>query len=98
MKRITLPIKALLPWAQLNGIELNGVEIAKLENGHGSGIVATQDTDDEDTVFVRVPAELVLSKDLVWEYARSDPDLRQVLEGMGEWAKVCVALLSDNQC
>lgn len=59
-----------------------------LGNGQGAGIVATQDASQETTAFVRVPQNLVLSKDLVWEYARADADLKAVLEAMGALAKV----------
>ena len=88
MRRARLPVGALKPWAALNGLQLNGVEIVDLGNGHGCGIVATRDEYDDGTVFLEVPQELVLSKDLVWNYALSDPDLRQVLDSMGEYAKV----------
>jgi hypothetical protein len=91
MRRSRLSVRALRAWAELNGIKLNGVTVEDLENGQGAGLVASRDIQEEDTVFVSVPKELVLSKDLVWEYARSDPHLRQVLEAMDDYAKVAKA-------
>lgn len=94
MRRARLSTKALQAWADLNGVELHGVAVKDLRNGQGAGLVANQDTSKEGTVFVRVPKELVLSKDLVWEYALSDPALREVLDSMGEWAQVGWSSLS----
>jgi hypothetical protein len=94
MRRARLSTKALQAWADLNGVELHGVAVKDLRNGQGAGLVATQDASKEGAIFVRVPKELVLSKDLVWEYALSDPALREVLDSMGEWAQVGWPFLS----
>ena len=40
-------------------------------------------------VLMRVPKDLILNREAVWEHAKVDVHLRGVLEGVGEFGKVC---------
>ncbi|WEW56812.1 hypothetical protein PRK78_002267 [Emydomyces testavorans] len=101
MKRRFLPIEALSTWAKLNGVSFDGVEIKHLqtEDGvdKGSAVVATRNRVAKDfalqseeagpEILMRVPADLVITLDLVETYAKSDRYLREVLNAVGEFGK-----------
>lgn len=101
MKREYLPIKTLPAWQHLNGVVLSGVSFQKLgfdEHGadKGSGIVATEpksssENDPKPEILLQIPGDLVLSLETVHNYAKSDRDLRDVLEPMGDFGRVCIA-------
>lgn len=96
LDRSRLPVEALPTWARLNGIKFNDIGFEKLENG--SGIVAKADKGydaqgegAENTgpvILMSVPPDMILSLDLVHDYAKSDPYLREVLEAMGDFGRV----------
>ena len=94
MRRESLTAQSSLPWAKLNNVELNGVKISEspetleLSNSKGSGVFATQNKPVNGAVLMTVPKELILSLDNVWIYAKSDRHLREVLEAVGEYARV----------
>lgn len=95
MRRRCLPIEQLEAWAQLNGVVFNNVRVERVgaPNGQhkGSGVFATEDletTHGQEGVLLSVPQDLVLSKDLVHDYAKSDVHLRDVLEATGEFGRV----------
>ena len=88
MRREHLPITALPAWALLNNADLRGVEVRKLGNGSGCGIVSTTAVTESGTEFVVIPSELVLNTELVWLYAKNDPHLRSILEANREFVKV----------
>ncbi|KAJ5917394.1 hypothetical protein N7466_010948 [Penicillium verhagenii] len=92
MKREYLPLDSLLAWLRLNGIATNGVAVQKLDSGDsetdkGNAIIATadrsNDTDDEQ-ILLQIPRDLVLSLESVYDYSKSDRDLREVLEAVGD--------------
>ncbi|KAJ9351864.1 hypothetical protein C8Q69DRAFT_267476 [Paecilomyces variotii] len=99
MKREYLPIEALPAWSKLNGISFNGVAFERFqaEDGtdKGSGVVATEekyngDPESEESkpeFLITVPPDMVLSLDLVQNYAKSDRYLREVLEAVGDYGK-----------
>ena len=91
MRRETLPIDHLAVWAQLNGVEYNGVKVSTLPESRGSGLVATRSKSEEDALLLTVPQDLVLSLENVWIYAKSDRHLHQILEAVGEYSKVVYA-------
>lgn len=94
LNRPRLPIDALPAWARLNGIKFNDIEFEKLE--FGSGIVAkadkeyssVQEAEGKPEILMTVPPDLILSLDLVHEFAKSDPYLRGVLEASGDFGWV----------
>ena len=82
-----LPIQSLRPWAALNGITLNDIEI-KIIPGRGNGLLAKRDltttTEDEaSTTLLNVPRDLVLSAETVEQYAKEDRDFKQLLDIAG---------------
>lgn len=98
MKRESLPIEALIPFARLYNIPLRGVTFRKLraEDGtdKGGAVVATEDKPFESNessdhnVLVKVPSDLILSLEMVQERCKYDQHLREVLEAVGDFAKV----------
>jgi len=94
MKRDSLPIESLPAWLRLNGIKANGVAFQKLGSEKGTGIVAVQDqmsSEDETAAppnLLEIPADLVLSPEMVHNYAKSDRYLREVLEAVGDFGRV----------
>lgn len=94
LNRPLLSIEALPAWARLNGIKFNDIEFQKLE--FGSGIVATadkeysslQEAEEKPEILVTVPPDMVLSLDLVHDFAKSDPYLKGVLEASGDFGSV----------
>lgn len=89
MDRPSLPLDALPAWLALNNVEMNGVAISPAAEGKGSGIFATEDLNSEDNpTLITVPRDLVLSLSTIWEHAKSDHDLEQVLRAIGDFGKV----------
>ena len=93
MRRLTLPITALPVWAKLNGIEFDGVGIERLTDDgvdKGSAVVARKQfpVTEENEPLMLVPRDMILSLEAVWNYAKSDKHLREVLEAMGDYARV----------
>lgn len=94
MRRRYLPIEQLHAWATLNGVTFVNTRVERLSNtiAEGAGFFANCDFEINEhygTVLLSVPPDLVLSKDLVAEYAKSDRHLRDVLEAVGEFGRVC---------
>lgn len=96
MRREVLPAERLAPWARLNNVDLNGVEISSLDNSRGSGIIATWESDN-GAILINVPRDLVISLENVWIYARSDKHLLQVLEAVGEYARVRMKITHSQE-
>lgn len=98
MKREYLPLGSLPTWLRLNGINADGVAIQQLgssESGadKGNALVATEnksssERDVSPAVLLQVPSDLVLSLQTVHDYSKSDRDLREVLEAVGEFGMV----------
>ena len=89
MKRESLPLEQLGIWAKLNGVNLDNAIVQHISDPDGPdkglGIVAhhvIETTPHYPAVVLSVPRELVLSVDLVHEFAKSDHDLRGVLEAV----------------
>jgi hypothetical protein len=96
MRRHCLPIERLRAWATLNGVKFDGTRVERITNldgqHEGAGLFAARDfgtSQDSETFLLSVPHELVLSVDLVHDYAKSDGHLRDVLEAVGEFGRVC---------
>ena len=89
MRRQLSPTKALAAWMALNGVQTRGVEVRDLKSGSGRGIVATAIAEEKGTLFVRVPSSLLLNRANIWDHAKVDKHLCEVLEANGEFAKVC---------
>jgi hypothetical protein len=104
MKHGYLPIESLPAWQRLNGIVGQGITIQKVgsdEHGadKGSAIIATEamrSSQDDATpiILLQIPAGLVLSLENVHNYAKSDRYLRDVLEAIGDFGRVCTSRAS----
>lgn len=102
MKREYLPLESLPTWLRLNGVLADGVEVQNLssleKNGDkGNGIVAVQDKSSEQSdalpkILLQIPSDLLLSLDAVHNYSKSDGHLREVLEAVGNFGRVCFEL------
>ena len=88
MHQETLQIANLAAWSWLNNVELNGVKISTLPEKRGSAVISMADRVQNDAVLMTIPRELVLSMENVWTYAKSDRHLLQVLEAIGDFARV----------
>lgn len=88
MRRESMPVGNLSAWAKLNGVDFNGVEVAPSPSSRGAGLVLTAQRNDKDSILVTVPKDLVLSLENVWIFAKSDKHLKDVLEAVGEYARV----------
>lgn len=108
MKRDYLPLSSLPAWLRLNGVVANGIAFQQLgssESGtdKGNAIVATSETtsnerDVQPQVLLDVPSDLVLSLDTVHDYSKSDRELREVLEAVDEFGRVCIAKIPRYLC
>ena len=81
-----LPVSALPAWAKFNGISLNGATISKLAGDRGLGVVG--DGGNSDRTLMLVPADLILSVQNVFIFAKSDQHLREVLQAVGDYSRV----------
>lgn len=96
MRRAVLPPESLEAWARLNGAAFSNIAVRPLQ-GRGLGVVSTADIDQaEGNVLMLIPRDLVLSQELVWEFAKSDHHLRAVLESVGDFARVCASYLRGD--
>lgn len=83
-----LPVSAIPAWAKVNGISFNGVTISPLTNDRGLGVVGDGGNSDRTGPLMLVPADLILSVQNVFTYAKSDQHLREVLEAAGDYSRV----------
>ena len=86
MHRQILSLDVLSAWAQVNRVAYNGISICAIPN-RGTGLAVTASV-AEKTPLMLVPKDLILSLEQVWIHAKADRHLRQVLEAMGEYARV----------
>jgi len=105
MRRQCLPIEQLQAWSRLNGIQLHTAAItSSIRDGtldKGAGLIATNDISADDAgqfTLLSVPSDLILSRERVEAYAKTDKDLRDVLIAVGELARVgcCDFVFSYN--
>jgi hypothetical protein len=89
MKRKSLPTSDLSAWSRLNGVELDGAVISD-SDGKGLGIFASKNLSADDHTLITVPKALVLSLETVWDHAKSDHHLHEVLTALGEFGKVAI--------
>lgn len=94
-----LPLDSLHSWAALNSIELQAaiVSLNVLDadgNSKGGGLVAKHTVSAGD-VLLKVPYDLVVSRQQVEQCAKVDPTLRDVLAAVEGFAKVGEAIFGD---
>ena len=84
MRKPSLPLEALQAWSHFNGIRLLGVSVephilAKDGTDKGGGLQSTKDHGPGEPLLA-VPLELVLSKERVEQCAKSDKQLKELVE------------------
>lgn len=103
MRRAALPANCLFAWAKLNGVKFNNVNFeaditAECGTSKGAGLVSACDlnVEDDETVLICVPPDLILSQEQVYLYAAIDPQLKLVLDasaadaGFGRVSALCL--------
>jgi hypothetical protein len=109
MKRQYLPIEAMPAWARLNGIKFDGVAIERFCSNNdsdgtdkGAAVVTkgekfnrdpANDNNSSPEVLISVPPDMVLSPSLIESYSKSDRSLKEVLEAVGDYGKVCILFI-----
>jgi hypothetical protein len=95
MRRRYLAVEYFEAWAKFNGVEFKNTRVERIttpEGQHkGAGVFVTEDFEtshDPEAILLSVPHDLVLCKDLVHDYAKSDVHLHEVLEAVGEFGRV----------
>ena len=96
MRREYLSVDALPAWAKLNDVSLSGVTFRRVQTDDGDkgcAVVATEKRPETNIpspeVLINIPPDLILSLESVGNYAKSDRYLREVLEAVGEFGRVC---------
>lgn len=89
---LQLPAEALMPWATFNDVDFRGV-VPGTAVGRGGALLAKEDLHGSTDVYtadalMTIPRHLVLSLERVLEHAKVDKDLREVLDGLGEFGRV----------
>ncbi|KAL4977340.1 hypothetical protein BDW66DRAFT_165836 [Aspergillus desertorum] len=97
MRRESLSLDALIPFARLYNVTLHGVTFRKLrtEDGadKGGAIVATENKQSgkeepsEDDVLLKVPSDMIVSLETVQERSKYDRYLHEILQAVGDFAK-----------
>ena len=84
---MTRPISQLEQWAALNNASFHNIHPASAGEHRGSGLIATKDlsSSTQDGPLLTVPRDLVLSKETVELLAKSDRDLRALLDALGDF-------------
>jgi hypothetical protein len=86
------PSSALQPWAELNGVKFEGISVGSVpgQPDRGTGVVAarTLQGGNEGPLMV-IPGDIVLSLERVELQAKADKHLHDLLEVLGEYARVC---------
>ncbi|KAJ2893933.1 uncharacterized protein MKZ38_008069 [Zalerion maritima] len=82
-----LPLQALSAWRHLNDVNFCNVKVAPVD-GRGTGIVAeralskTEETPDDGSLMT-VPHDLILSSEMVEEYAKENNNFRELFVAVG---------------
>jgi hypothetical protein len=87
-----LATPALQSWAVLNDVEFPAATVAvnildRDGNSKGGGLVATRDVSAGE-VLLKVPKDLIVSREQVGQCAKVDATLRQLLAAVEPFAKV----------
>lgn len=92
MKYASIPPEALQSWAQLNDVHLHGLRISSnivSDDGvsKGGGLVSTTSHPPEP-VLLSIPRDLILSREAVVQCAKTDKDLRVLMEALEDFIQV----------
>lgn len=94
-----LPIESLPAWAILQDVKVQQVAMSHIK-GKGYGLVANTDLNasknsNEALEIMRIPAELVLSREAVEEYVKVDQHFKQLIESVGRKVS-CIAACNSQ--
>jgi hypothetical protein len=92
---LQLPQNAFVSWAVLNDVTFDRTAPGTIL-GRGGALLAKEDLNaDEDSsnILLTVPKDLILSLERVQDHAKADKDFREVLESLGDFGRVGLALL-----
>ncbi|KAJ4313258.1 hypothetical protein N0V94_007031 [Neodidymelliopsis sp. IMI 364377] len=84
------PIDTLPTWATFHGVTFNGIKIGPLPGfeNRGSTVIADRDLEGGKVEpLLVVPKELIISRQNVELFAKSDRHLREVLEATGDFGR-----------
>ena len=87
MHRRTIGREAFSTWASFNDVHFEGLTIAELPCKN-YGLIATAERKGTESLLMTVPKDLILSLENVWILAKADKHLREVLEAVGDYARV----------
>ncbi|KAL8852492.1 MAG: hypothetical protein Q9221_002616 [Calogaya cf. arnoldii] len=89
MRREYLSHTDLEKWADVMDVERTGVHMNSAEDGKGKRIIVSfrPDSLQQNKSLVTVPPHLILSLETVWIYAKSDWQLEEVLEAVGDYSQ-----------
>lgn len=88
MRSANPPFGALLTWVKLNNVILNKVTISPMADNKGLRVTVSGEDIGRQDLLMTVPRDLILSLENVWIFAKSDHNLREVLESTGEFSRV----------
>jgi hypothetical protein len=85
------PVSTFPAWAEFNGITFNGVHIGPLTGyeDRGSTVIAKRQlTAGKEGALITVPRDLILSRQNIEVFAKSDQHLKEILEALGDFGRV----------
>lgn len=84
MRHESMPLDHLYAWAELNQVRLIGTavetHILAPDGGDKGGGLVVKSSHGPGEALLKVPLDLVLSKERVYEQAKADKQLRELLE------------------
>lgn len=92
MKRASTPLEQFQQWAQLNDVQLCGIQICPnivTADGisKGGGLLSTASHEPGD-VLLSINQDLILSKETVLQCAKFDKHFRDVIEALDDFMQV----------
>ncbi|KAF1967888.1 SET domain-containing protein [Bimuria novae-zelandiae CBS 107.79] len=84
------PIEGLTAWATFHGVVFNGIKIGPLPGyeDRGSAVIAKRNLNgDIEEPLMTIPKELVLSRQNIELFAKSDQHLRELLQALGDFGR-----------
>lgn len=87
------PTSSIQFWAHLNDITFHDITCgpSPAHPSRGMGLIATRDLHGgQEGPLLVVPRTMVLTLETVWETAKWDGALKEVLEAVGYYGRVCM--------
>ncbi|KAF2686678.1 SET domain-containing protein [Lentithecium fluviatile CBS 122367] len=82
------PIEALPTWATFRGVKFDGIKVGPLPGfeHRGSTVIADLELVSSQAPLMTVPKEMILSRENIELFAKSDHHLRELLHSLGTFA------------